>query len=46
VIRSYLSTLHKQGDNLFHVLTMTFQRGPPASTQPISISAFRTVLPE
>lgn len=29
VIRSYLATLHKQGDNLFHSLTMTFQGLPP-----------------
>lgn len=29
VIRSYLATLHKQGDNLFHALTMTFQGRPP-----------------
>lgn len=29
VIRSYLATLHKQGDNLFHSLTMTFQGRPP-----------------
>lgn len=28
-IRSYLATLHKQGDNLFHALTMTFQGNPP-----------------
>ena len=29
VIRSYLATLHKQGDNLFHSLTMTFMGHPP-----------------
>ncbi|MHB9102487.1 MAG: IS66 family transposase, partial [Sulfuricella sp.] len=29
VIRSYLTTLNKQGDNLFHSLTMTFQGYPP-----------------
>jgi transposase len=29
VIRSYLATLHKQGDNLFHALTLTFQGKPP-----------------
>ena len=29
VIRSYLATLHKQGDNLFHSLTMTFMGYPP-----------------
>lgn len=29
VIRSYLATLHKQGDNLFHALTLTFQGNPP-----------------
>ena len=29
VIRSYLATLHKQGDNLFHALTLTFQGCPP-----------------
>jgi len=29
VIRSYLGTLHKQGDNLFHALTLTFQGNPP-----------------
>jgi transposase len=28
VIRSYLATLHKQGDNLFHALTLTFQVKP------------------
>ena len=28
-IRSYLATLHKQGDNLFHALTLTFQGQPP-----------------
>jgi transposase len=28
-IRSYLATLHKQGDNLFHALTLTFQENPP-----------------
>ncbi len=28
-IRSYLATLHKQGDNLFHALTLTFQGSPP-----------------
>lgn len=28
-IRSYLATLHKQGDNLFHALTLTFQGFPP-----------------
>jgi transposase len=25
VIRSYLATMHKQGTNLFHALTLTFQ---------------------
>lgn len=30
-IRSYLATLHKQGNNLFHALTLTFQGAP---TQP------------
>ena len=29
VIRSYLATLHKQGDNLFHALVLTFQGNPP-----------------
>lgn len=29
VIRSYLATLHKQGDNLFLALTLTFQGKPP-----------------
>lgn len=29
VIRSYLATMHKQGANLFHALTLTFQRQPP-----------------
>ncbi len=24
----YLATLHKQGDNLFHALTLTFQGKP------------------
>lgn len=28
-IRSYLATLHKQGTNLFHALTLTFQGMPP-----------------
>lgn len=28
-IRSYLATLHKQGGNLFHALTLTFQGNPP-----------------
>jgi transposase len=28
-IRSYLATLHKQGNNLFHALTLTFQGYPP-----------------
>ncbi len=28
-IRSYLATLHKQGTNLFHALTLTFQGKPP-----------------
>ncbi len=28
-IRSYLATLHKQGDNLFHALTLTFKGHPP-----------------
>ena len=28
-IRSYLSTLHKQGANLFHALILTFQGDPP-----------------
>jgi len=28
-IRSYLATLHKQGANLFHALTLTFQGTPP-----------------
>jgi transposase len=28
-IRSYLATLHKQGVNLFHALTLTFQGQPP-----------------
>jgi len=28
-IRSYLATLHKQGDNLFHALTLTFQGNTP-----------------
>jgi len=28
-IRSYLATLHKQGDNLFHSLTLVFQGNPP-----------------
>jgi len=28
-IRSYLATLHKQGDNLFHALTLAFQGNPP-----------------
>ena len=29
VIRSYLTTLHKQDANLFHALTLTFQGAPP-----------------
>jgi transposase len=28
-LRSYLATLHKQGENLFHALTLTFQGNPP-----------------
>lgn len=28
-LRSYLATMHKQGANLFHALTMTFQGDPP-----------------
>jgi transposase len=28
-IRSYLATLHKQGANLFHALTLTFEGQPP-----------------
>jgi transposase len=28
-IRSYLATMHKQGANLFHALTLTFQGSPP-----------------
>jgi transposase len=28
-IRSYLATMHKQGANLFHALTLTFQGQPP-----------------
>ena len=24
-LRSYLATMHKQGNNLFHALTLTFQ---------------------
>lgn len=28
-LRSYLATLHKQGANLFHALTLTFQGHPP-----------------
>lgn len=28
-IRSYLATLHKQGTNVFHALTLTFQGSPP-----------------
>jgi transposase len=28
-IRSYLATLHKQGENLFHALTLTFEGKPP-----------------
>lgn len=28
-LRSYLTTLHKQGANLFHALTLTFQGHPP-----------------
>jgi transposase len=28
-LRSYLATLHKQGVNLFHALTLTFQGRPP-----------------
>jgi len=27
-IRSYLATMHKQGANLFHALTLTFQASP------------------
>jgi len=29
IIRSYLATLHKQGANLFHALTATFEGSPP-----------------
>ncbi|OGT20176.1 MAG: hypothetical protein A2342_09830 [Gallionellales bacterium RIFOXYB12_FULL_54_9] len=29
VIRSYLASLHKQGESLFHALTKTFQGNPP-----------------
>jgi transposase len=29
VIRSYLATMHKQGENLFHSLTMAFMGHPP-----------------
>lgn len=28
-VRSYLATMHKQGANLFHALTLTFQGNPP-----------------
>jgi len=28
-LRSYLATLNKQGINLFHALTLTFQGSPP-----------------
>lgn len=28
-VRSYLATMHKQGANLFHALTLTFQGTPP-----------------
>ena len=28
-IRSYLATMHKQGANLFHAMTLTFQGSPP-----------------
>ena len=28
-IRSYLATMHQQGANLFHALTLTFQGTPP-----------------
>jgi transposase len=28
-IRSYVATLHKQGANLFHALTLTFEGSPP-----------------
>jgi len=28
-LRSYLATMHKQGANLFHSLTLTFQGAPP-----------------
>jgi transposase len=28
-VRSYLATMHKQGANLFHALTLTFQGQPP-----------------
>ena len=28
-LRSYLATMHKQGANLFHALTLTFQGQPP-----------------
>jgi transposase len=28
-LRSYLATMHKQGSNLFHALTLTFQGDPP-----------------
>ena len=28
-IRSYLATMHKQGANIFHALTLTFQGQPP-----------------
>jgi transposase len=28
-IRAYLAMLHKQGDNLFPALTLTFQDTPP-----------------
>ena len=29
IIRSYLATMHKQGENLFHALTLTFQGNTP-----------------
>ncbi len=28
-LRTYLANLHKQGANLFHALTLTFQGSPP-----------------
>lgn len=31
-IRSYLSTLHKQGADLFQALVLTFQGSPPMPT--------------